>query len=123
MTFYNATIAKIPNSEFEYRWYLNSVDYVDHIPQILVDKKGHRWFLAVDVIKMLGYIEFSPALKRIADRSLIKTWAQLKRTTKRTKEKYILDKTKFLGEAGVYQVIMKSKKPVARGLKIKYFQL
>ena len=121
MILYNKTIAKIPNSEFEYRWYINSVDYVDKIPQILVDKKGHRWFMAVDVIKMLGYIEFSHALIRIANKDLIKTWAQLKRTTKRTKDRYILDQTKFLSEEGVYQVIMKSKKPVARGLKIKYF--
>lgn len=119
---YNKVITKIPNNEFDYRWYINEIDYVDKKPQILVDRKGHRWFLGVDVSRMIGYTKFIDALNRVVDQKHIKRYSDLRRTTKPVKDKYIGDWYRFLSEEGVYQFILKSNKRRAKQLKDKYFE-
>lgn len=116
---------------------VSSHDKIDSIPGsvfdwapgdpavILRDDRGHRWFLATDIARALGYSKYDKAIrKHAAQPGHIRRYGEIKDIIitdipSRTPR----DDWRFLSEEGLYHFISVSKrKPKAIALKTKYLK-
>ena len=110
---YKQIIDRIPDDAF---------DWADEPITILVDVDDNRWFLVVDVARVLGYSRYEEAIKRHVNPNYIERFGQIKDIIVSRVSARVRDDFRFLSEEGLYHFINDSKrKPYARQLKADYF--
>lgn len=110
----HSKIDSIPNSVF---------DWAPNDPSLILrDNRGHRWFLATDIARTLGYSKYEKAIKAHTELHHIKRFGEIKDTIITVLPKRApRDDWRFLSEEGLYHFILTSKrKPKAKVLKAKY---
>lgn len=108
------------NNKFFLDIFNNILDFNKNKVIIIFDEEGNIWFGLKDIMKMLGYTNI---IKRINDMKINvkfkKKFEDLKVVSFRTPPNFQKN-TNFVNESGLYEILVKSIKPIAKIFLNKY---
>jgi prophage antirepressor-like protein len=94
----------------------------DNIIVIVYDKNGDIWFGLRDVVKALEYNNYRKAVARLKiSKKNIKLYLKIHGTPQGVPSKGTHPNKKFINESGLYELLSKSTKPLARIFMDRYF--
>jgi len=107
-------MAESNNNKFFLDIFNNILDFNKSKVIIIFDEEGNIWFGLKDIMKMLGYTNI---IKRINDMKINekfkKKFEDLKVVSFRTPPNFQKN-TNFVNESGLYEILVKSTKPIAK---------
>lgn len=88
---------------------------------IIFDTNGGIWFKLTDLLRMLGYVDIKHTRNNIViNQQFIKVISEINEVVLKTTPPRFQPKTKFINEFGLYSLLTKSNKPVAKLFLQKY---
>ena len=99
----------------------NILDYNNNKVMIIFDGDGNIWFGLRDVMKMLGYVDILNIVNNMKiNDDYRKKFIDLKGVLLTTPPCNFQKNTNFVNEFGLYEILTKSKKPIAKLFLNKY---